>query len=411
MGRQRVTSKWLLLITVVLVICSIASFRSLNTEAANPLLSIQVCRANVGPCQNEVSIPEGGTVELDLVLTTGPNASNSPLQVAGWATHFQISDNSVAELRPDIVSGRPVREQGDPELALESLVKLQDSGSESSGQFFTVQNHFDATSGRLDYSVTLVRFDQTRPQSRVLPFSTDAQLHLGRITINGVSKGSSDISPEAISGNPFQVVTLDSSGGLSSVAAVPSSTPQATIRVGDVTTAELQGHIVPQGTVNDPLPGQFPTVLTVTFWQSGAIPPWRGGADRPLATFTRVATDATGTFRITDIAPSLLPPGIYDLRVASRRTLTSLAQGVTIPASGSPTSSPPVVSISISSLRDGDIDGINSVDQTDLDALKSSFGRLNSESVFNTNADFNGDSAVDVLDFTRLAQNFGSSGD
>jgi hypothetical protein len=88
MGRQRVTSKWLLLITVVLVICAIASFRSLNTEAANPLLSIQVCRANVEPCQNEVSMPEGGTVELDLVLTTGPNASSSPLQVVGWATHF-----------------------------------------------------------------------------------------------------------------------------------------------------------------------------------------------------------------------------------------------------------------------------------------------------------------------------------
>jgi hypothetical protein len=69
------------------------------------------------------------------------------------------------------------------------------------------------------------------------------------------------------------------------------------------------------------------------------------------------------------------------------------------------------VSISISSLRDGDIDGNNSVDQADLDALKASFGRLDSESVFNTNADFNGDSAVDVLDFTRLAQSFGSSGD
>ena len=149
----------------------------------------------------------------------------------------------------------------------------------------------------------------------------------------------------------------------------------------------------------------------VTFWSSGASPPWLGGNDLPLATFTRIPTDASGAFRITDLAPSLIPPGTYDLRVDSPRTLTSLARGVRIPASGSSAGPPPVTSISISSLRDGDIDGNNIIDQADLDALKASFGRLDSEPEFNTNADFNRDNAVDVLDFARLAQNFGSRGD
>jgi hypothetical protein len=411
MIRQRAINKWPLLLIIALVICSIGPFRGLNTEANTPLFSIQVCRANVEPCQKEVSIPEGGTMDLDLILTAGtPNASSSPLQVVGWETHFRLSDNSVVDLMPDTVSGQPVREQGDPELALDSLLKLQDSGGEGSGEYFTVQNHFDGNSGRLDYSVTLVRFDQTSPQSRVLPFATNVRLHLGRITVKGVSKGSFDISPEAIS-NPFQVVTLDAPSDLSSVAAVASSTPQTTIRVGDVTTAELQGQIAPQGPLSNPLSGQFPTLLTVTFWPADAIPPWRGGNDLPLATFTRVVADATGAFRITDIALPLLPAGTYDLRIKSPRTLTSLASGVTMPSPGDAASSPPVVSISISSLRDGDIDGNNSIDQTDLNALKASFGRLESEPIFNTNTDFNGDGVVDVLDFARLAQNFGGRGD
>src|SRR5919106_2326168 len=264
MGQQRVIGKWLLLLTTALAICCIALTHILNTEAATPLFFIQVCRANVEPCQNEVSIPEDGTVELDLVLTaTDPKARNGSLQAARWATPLSITDSSVVELMPDAASGLPVREQGASELALKGLLKLQDISSEGSGQFFTVQNQFDGSSGILDYAITLVRFDQAKPQPRVLPFATDTQLHLGRITVKGVSEGSSDISPEATSGNPFQVVTVDASGDLSSAAAGPSSIPQATVKVGDVTTAELQGQIVSQGTVNGPPPGRFPTVLTV----------------------------------------------------------------------------------------------------------------------------------------------------
>lgn len=409
MVRQWVARKWLFLFIVVLVICSFGSSSGRKAEADAASLSLQICRANVEPCQTEVSIPEGGAVGLDLVLSD-TNSNTSPFQIAAWETHFRIGDSSVAELVPDTDSGRPVQQQGDSELALEGLHPLQSSGNEHRSQFFTAQNQFDSDSGRLDYSVTLVGFDPAKPQSRVLPFSSQARLHLGRVTVSGLTGGSSGISPEDPTGNPSQVVALDTGEGFGYVT-VPLPVSQATVKTGNVTTAKLQGQIAQPDPDSDLLTTPFPAVLSITFWRPGAIPQWRDGNDLPLVTFSQVSTDAAGTFRVTDIAPSLLPPGVYDVRVASRVALPKLVQNVAIPHGGNPGDSPPITSISTIELRDGDIDGDNTIDQADLDALKASFARLESESGFNSNADFNGDGVVDVLDFARLAQNFGVLGD
>ena len=302
-----------------------------------------------------------------------------------------------------------MREQGHSDLALASLVPLPASDAE--GQFLAVQNQFDASLGRLDYSVTLVRFGLSSPDSRVAPFSTENPLLLGRVAVNGISGGSFHILPEDVSGSPFLAVSLGPSGELATVDLAPLSGPQATVKVGDVITPELHGQIIPPGPGDDPLTDLPPAVLTITFWRSGATPTWRGGNDLPLATFKEVSASAGGAFRIADIASSLVPPGVYDLRVKGRGTLASLVPGVDMPASGSPGDSAPIASAGAISLADGDIDGNNTIDHADLEALKASFGRVGPEPEFNANADFNGDNLVDVLDFARLAQNFGGMGE
>jgi hypothetical protein len=151
--------------------------------------------------------------------------------------------------------------------------------------------------------------------------------------------------------------------------------------------------------------------LTVTFWPEGAIPPWQGGAARPVAVFHDVTTDEQGLFRITDIPPSVLPPGKYDLRVNSRSTLATLSPGVTFPVPGNSNIAPAPVPVNLEGLRDGDIDGNNIVDHLDLLALKASFARLTGETGFNGNADFNGDRVVDAQDFSSLARNFNRRGE
>jgi hypothetical protein len=122
--------------------------------------------------------------------------------------------------------------------------------------------------------------------------------------------------------------------------------------------------------------------------------------------------DSQGHFRITDIAPSLLSPGAYDLRVQGRGTLARLAPSVTVPPAGAlGVAAPAMGSITLEGLWAGDIDGNNVVDQADLLELQAGFGLLEGQPGFNADADFNGDGVVDVLDFSILARSFGRRGE
>jgi hypothetical protein len=130
-----------------------------------------------------------------------------------------------------------------------------------------------------------------------------------------------------------------------------------------------------------------------------------------VAAFHRVATDSLGVFRVTDIAPSLLPPGFYDLRVQGRGTLASRVPSVAVPGPSGTGAAPPIPLDGVVGLRAGDIDGSNVVDQADLEALRASFGSLAAPAGAILDADLNGDSVVDVLDFSIMAQNFGQRGE
>lgn len=379
-----------------------------TARADSPVVTFQVCRASAGPCQKVINISEGETLTLDLILD-GLDAG-SPLPVVAWETHYQFTNTSVIELVPSPTSGEPVQEQGDAGLALDGLTRLRSSADEGTGQYYTAQNQYDSGLGQLDYAVTLLGFGPAIPQPRVLPFSNQAQLLLGRITLKGVAPGSTDLVAGTPAGDSFQAVTVTGSDELKLLGAA-FSTPLLTINVGSASAPEFLGQVVPQTSSGITALAPFPLELTVTFWQEGAIPPWLGGGAKPMAVFRNVITDEQGIFRITNILPSVLPPGKYDLRIKGLHTLATLSPGVTLSSSSGPNQAPAPVSVSLENLLGGDVDGNNIVDSRDLLALKASFAKLTGETGFNGNADFNGDQVVDVQDFSSLSRNFNRRGE
>jgi hypothetical protein len=384
-----------------------------TAQGNSPALTLEVCRANVEPCQNEVSIPENGAVALDLVLMghTADAAAELALLV-GWQFHLQLADKSVAEPAPQAPGGPPVQEQGATALALDGLSPLSDAGNPEGGQYFTVQNRYDAGSGRLDYAVTLVPSELDASQPPGLVALGDTEVALGRVTIRGLAPGGTAVLVGDVAADPFQIVIRDSSGEFHSRILHSGPGALATINVGPVTTPQFSGQIARPEPGDEGPPASYVGELSVSFWPVGAIPPWRGGNDRPAATFHNVALDSQGHFRITDIAPSLLSPGVYDLRVRSRGTLARLAPSVTVPPAGAlGVAAPAMGSITLEGLWAGDIDGNNVVDQADLLELQAGFGLLEGQPGFNADADFNGDGVVDVLDFSILARSFGRRGE
>ena len=178
--KRRATVKWLLFFA--LMIGGTGAFLVITTRADSPQLTVQICRSNVEPCQTEVNIAKGGRVALDLFLDGGP-----PSEIVAWQTRHRLTNSPVADLIPDPTSGEPVQEQGDRSLALDGLNQLQDSPSQADSQYFTAQNQHGPGSGQVDYSVTLIRFDQTKAQPRVQPIASQSRPLIGRITVKGRS--------------------------------------------------------------------------------------------------------------------------------------------------------------------------------------------------------------------------------
>ena len=388
----------------IVLIAAIASWLGvLTAETASHPIAISWCRANVSPCQTNLSIPEGGSVELDLVLNFAPATTNP--SIVAWETHHLLTDTSVAAIVPDTATSRTVQEQGAVGLALNGLTRLTAGLGSSAGQYFTPQNNYNAISGELDYSVTLVGPAAPMPSPS---FRSDpAQIVIGRVVVAGLSSGSSQIIAAA-SVNPMQVVTHTPAGPLRSTPLAAAKTPAATIRVGPVDTVEVRGKLAGTSRSGPSRIGSFPSTLALSFWQPGAVPAWRGGADRPTASYRGIVIDTNGEFRIADVAPSLVPAGIYDLRVKGDRNLARVIRSVVFPATGNPQ---PLVHIDPPILPAGDVDGSNIVDASDVLILRNSFGQASSDPVFDDTVDLNRDGIVDVQDFSILSRNFGLRGE
>lgn len=389
-------------LAVAIIIALAGSPPTPPASTAAPQVSVDICRAAVEPCQRELNLPVGGTVGLDLFLER-PGGDGDLRWLVAWETHLRLTDSSAVFLADAPDSGGPVREQGNGRYALEGLTRLGDSsGDEAAGatvQYFSVQNRYDAASGQLDYTVTLLRFNPVEPAPRVLSFPNQSRLLLGRIELRGAESGMVSIVGDSSLGMLFQAILLNQSGQLDYLAPSAAGTPLATVNIGPAGgTVQLEGQLA----------RQRPTSLVITFWEPGSLPPWRKGAATPMATFYDVLADAGGVFRVPDLSPSVLPAGAYDLRVKGRSTLAVLVPNVSMPETASNSTGPAIVNIAPGQLRDGDIDSNHIVDRLDLLALKGSFGRLAGSPGYDHRADFNQDSLVDSQDFSRLAQSYNS---
>ncbi len=373
----------------------------------DPVAVMEVCRAGVEPCQSDMTAPVGEPVALDLFISrSAPNQHEQPLNLVAWETHFSLTGSGELRLVTQPLVGQPsgglpVREQGHSRYALEGLVRLEGETPGPDADYFTVQNRINEETGRLDYAVALL--GSGKRQFLVPHFLNSSQKRwlIGRIVISGQSPGGIQVSPNTEASLPFQAISLSESGERLLIP-LSAGSPLTTVRVGPSDAPlGLEGQMA-----RGPSTECSSMELTVTFWNPGALPSWRQGSDEPVATFREIVSDANGSFRISDFSPTILPPGPYDVRVKARQTLGSRASRVRIPASDSELFASGALAVKWDSLGYGDVDDNHGVDDADVEALKTSFGRRPGESKFNSQAEFNCDQIVDGQDFSLLAQNY-----
>ncbi len=359
-------------------------------------MSLGLCRANVFPCQDAISIGVGDAATLDLVLYTSLlSPENDSPGLLAWETHLALSGDTEGV---GIPATPPVRAPDGPILSLAELSDYRGINPSGTG-YFLVQNRFDAASGLLDYAVVLIGPDSPSEWPGVPISSRTAGITLGSVRIEGVSPGAVAVYGSRI---PTQVVLHEPGDGKIPVY-VSFRNPLATLSVGRVTTPGIAGRI----------PG-FPTAagseyrhrtMRLSMWESGAVPPWRGGAGSPKVSFSGIPLSDDGAFEVLDIPPSLAPPGPYVVRVKVEGALSRSVPGVVLPRESGAS---PVVLGDIPPILYGDFNGDDWVDSVDVDYLKDAFGSKE-ESPFYT--DFNDDGITDVADFSMMALNYGEVGD
>ena len=377
--------------------------------------TLQICRVDVTPCQREVNLPVDGEVALDLFLipAAGWNPTEAHFLVA-WETHFQLTGDAGVKLVNAGPAGAPVQEQGSRRLILDGLARLsRNSGTAavSSGRYYRVQNSYDQATGRLDFSVTLAGFSPDDPPTDLMALTPETRLLLGIITIRGATPGRAELVAADSAGRPFQIVTIPGDGK-ATPRLVDAGSPLV-VNVGPAAEqARFRGRVWAQSPAGGEKSHPFGRQFTLTFWQEGAVPPWRGGEAAPVVAFTGLTADRRAGFIVKDLPGELITPGVYDLRVKGVGALSRRVPGVSVDLSGAaPDNRPVIVSVDFGALPYGDINGDNGVDRADLSAFKPGFGQTGKGGAFNPAADFNGDKVVDSQDFSLLAANFNRMGE
>ena len=357
----------------------------------------------------------GGEVALDLFLT--PAADWNPPEahfLVAWETHFQLTGDAEVKLVNAGPAGAPVQEQGSSRLILDGLTRLSRNSrtSGTAGRYYRVQNRYDPATGRLDFSVTMAGFSPDNPPADLMALTPENRLSLGIITIRGATPGRAELTAANSEGRSFQVVTITGAGKATPWLA-DAGRPLVVVNVGPAAEqARLRGRVWAQSPADGEKSHPFGRQFTLTFWQEGAVPPWRGGEAAPVVAFTGLTADRRAGFIVKDLPGELITPGVYDLRVKGVGALSRRAPGVSVDLSGATTDNRPlIVSVDFGALPYGDINGDNGVDRADLSAFKPGFGQTGKGGAFNPAADFNGDKIVDSQDFSLLAANFNRMGE
>ncbi len=396
----------LLLLTALLSLNTPTSARS-----ANPDIELHICPTEKSPpCPGDVELRVGDRAVLDLLLTAENGAAANTRWLVGWELHLQLTGAAAVEVAAAGNAGRPVQERGDRRLFLDDWLPLRANARTANRRYYRIQNSYNSATGRLDYSIVLAGYSTEPPIDGLQPLAGDDGLLLGRITLRAITTGEVELRPGAAA-TSFQAAVLTPEGKIIPLTARARSLTVDVLPEDDpiLPPPILRGRVWSQSIRGQDRPRPFNRPLTLTFWQAGAVPPWRGGTDRPLAIFSGLTADSTGRFAVRNLPPNVRPGETYDLRVKGLGTLSALNSGITIPT-GSANPLRPLLSVDFSPLRDGDISGDNRVENSDVAALSAAFGYSETAANFNPAADFNVDGVVDGQDFSRLGANFNQVG-
>lgn len=417
--------KWPRVALLLLLAVLLAGDTPLPARSANPEAVLHICPADTAPpCPEAVELRVGEAVELDLLLTAddGLPAGESRWLV-GWELHLELAGAANVEVMPAGEDDRPVQERGDDRLFLQDWLHLRSNARTANRRYYRIQNRYDPATGRLDYSVVLAGYGRQPPLAGGQPLSQDNTLLLGRLMLRGVAPGTIELRPRTAAPPAFQGIILTPEGNLIRLDAarpvaltvqVAAEVPEAAEPVPAATPAlptppALQGRVWAQSIRGQERPRPFNRPLTLTFWQTGAIPPWRGGTARPIAVLAGLTVDSSGQFTAQSLPPQVQPGQTYDLRVKGLGSLSALTARVTIPETR-PGAGRPLLAVDFRPLRDGDLNGDNRVDNFDVALLQAAFGSGAMAANFDPAADFNGDGVVDGQDFSRMAANINRVG-
>ena len=417
--------KWLRVALLLLLAVLLAGEAPLPARSVNSEAVLHLCPADIAPpCPEAVELNVGESVELDLLLLAGEGLpAGESRWLVGWELHLELAGAARVEVMPAGEDDRPVQERGDARLFLQDWLHLRSNARTANRRYYRIQNRYDPATGRLDYSVVLAGYGRQPPLAGGQPLSQDNTLLLGRLVLRAAAPGVVELRPRIADTPSFQGVILTLEGQLARLEAgrpvaltlkVAAEVPEAAEPIPAATPAlptppALQGRVWAQSIRGQERPRPFNRPLTLTFWQTGAIPPWRGGTARPLAILAGLTANSSGQFTAPSLPPNVQPGQTYDLRVKGLGALSALTARVTIPETRPGPLRPPLA-VDFRPLPDGDLNGDNRVDNFDVAALQAAFGRGDGAANFDPAADFNGDGVVDGQDFSRMAANINRVG-
>ncbi len=186
---------------------------------------------------------------------------------------------------------------------------------------------------------------------------------------------------------PFEVYTLtvNAAGLRDQFGLLPTSSSTASDTWTWVETGSLTVEVDLQGRPAAPH-ASYAIPVDVTLETAGGV----------IVLNQTITLDTYGMFNLTNLIP-----GDYTLRVKPVTGL-ALSQAITV------TSSPNSVHMGV--VHTGDANGDNRVSLLDFSLLAQAFGTSQGAPGYNPAVDFNGNTVIDLLDFSALASNYGTSG-
>ena len=381
-----------------------------------PPAALKLCRTGVAPCQQEVNLPVGGEVTVDISIESPQSPRpGSDISLGGWFFKMFFDGDDAVEVKVNRMSALPFEVRAGPGTALSDWKPLE-SNTVISGQpqprYFQFRNSQDAETGELQYGVVLLDAGPGAGEHARIPPPKGKSASLAGISLVATQPGETSLlAARTVESTPSMFIS-DTRGRLNRLT-LAADRPLFHVNVGPLAEkARLKGRVWTSLPATETARRPFTRGLAVEAWNAGAVPVWQGGSDLPLATFTNLAGDSRGNFEIPDLPAEIIPPGTYDLRAKGLGALSVLVRDVAIDTLGANSEQLPlIVEAAFGPLPLGDISGDNAIDRADLSLFKSDFGQMVPDTVTGHPGDISGDGVVDGQDFSLMAANFGRQGE